>query len=289
MELSDIYFTAFVDDRPDLIVEAERLSWSLVRLGGVSPSRICLHLAPKIDFSRLALARGLGVRLVHTPTWPGLPTSNKIHALKYGDFPSGSSVLILDCDTLVLRRLPKHFPAAVAGKLADKPIGQLSVFQDLFQQAGVPFKVARAGVSGEAIPSHLLDGGVYFIHNVFMEEVKEEWPKWIRYLMRQSSLDSLKWHFDEIAMALAIGANSWAFKRLPPKYNFPVNLALPLSLDCRPIIVHYREHIARSGRLRRVRSSSFLAGNLPRANRAASRANVSLNQFEKARSSTGEH
>lgn len=244
-------FTAYVDNRPDLVLKAERLVWSLVTLGKVPAVEIRLHVSPSVERAELAVASALGVRIVVSEPWDGLPYCNKVKTLL--DEPSGSrgSVMILDCDTVVLRKLPR-IQADLAARPADRAIQSLEYFEQLGKRAGIKIQFTQSDVYGDVVPTELFDGGVYFFSRESINQVRECWPRWISWLEADKSSQHMRQHFDEIALMMAVVEKNWDSKKLSRAFNFPVHRKTPFGADLRPFILHYHNHFTTSGRLRMV-------------------------------------
>lgn len=282
-------YSAFVDNSPKYIDEAELLVWSLVQLGEVRPSDIVLHTPYGFPRSSLPVAHGLGVRVREISSWAELnpesqdrPHYNKIVQLLDGKFQEQQDVVLLDCDVIATRRLAIR-TRGVSGKPADVAAIDLQVLQEVFGGAGVKLSIGRAELDGRPIPKTWLNTGFLAISAEHREEVGHSWAEWARWLAKNVPESQVpKGLSDEIALALALAAKAIPLRRVGPKWNFVVNKKRSIRDDCDPVFVHYRGHFARNGVLRSVPKGGII-GASPRANRRIKGLNRRIAGFREAR------
>lgn len=276
-------YVAYVDNRPDLILKAERLGWSLVTLGRISVSDIRFHVAPTVRVENLAVTSHLGIQCIQSVPWDHLPYCNKVLTLLDEPERSSDSVMILDCDTLAARPI-RELRSEIAARPADRAIAPSSLFRELAARAGLSIAFAGSGFRQQKVPTNLFDGGLYFFSRSMVERMKSEWPKWIAWLEEEESAQGLRPHFDEIALLFAIEENNLRPRRLSEAYNFPVQRKRPFWSDRDPYIIHYHNHIARSGRLRRIPVEPGIGRfSLPMASKRIGLLNRELVKFDELR------
>lgn len=263
------------------------LVWSLVENGGVSPECILLHLSPGVDPSSMPVAKHLGVNFVTVARYPELPYCNKVSQVMFGTLEASTEVVLLDCDTAILRPIGR-IKGEVAGKPAEGgPVGS-SVLRRMFRDAEVSVTLARTDFSRELSPATWFNGGFYFFKTEVLSQLAIEWPRWVEWLRNYEPVASFGQHFDEWAFALAVANCQYDVRRLSRSYNFPVHLATPIWKGAVPKVIHYHNHFAKNGQLRAVPTKpSFGLRGVPLANYAIRRFNRGLSRFYSLRAYVG--
>ena len=174
------------------------------------------------------------------------PQSNKLRFLELPDLVRHDQVLLLDCDTIVVRDpLPHLFRADFTAKIADAPTVPLDTFRQLFSAFGLPMPETsqRCTVRGEpTIP--YFNAGVLAFSSQAMDNLV---PKWIKFNERLiASMELLEGHenfCEQASLSLALAAIGIPFEAVGNAFNFPMHFDDPATAtglaDIDPFIVHY--------------------------------------------------
>ncbi|MHB1620145.1 MAG: methyltransferase domain-containing protein [Sulfuricella sp.] len=174
------------------------------------------------------------------------PQSNKLRFLELPDLARHDQVLLLDCDTIVVRDpLPHLFRAEFTAKIADAPTVPLDTFRQLFSAFGLPMPETsqRCTVRGEPTIPYFNAGVLAFSRRAMDNLV----PKWIKLNERLiASMELLEGHenfCEQASLSLAIAAIGIPFEVVGNAFNFPMHFDDPATAtglaDIDPFIVHY--------------------------------------------------
>lgn len=252
-------FSCVVDEHPRFHLEVLRWYAALSEVAGVTPEDLVVHVvggstSDVLDFLR---SEGVAVRSVD-PFDARSPHCNKISgALRLAeDDPEEGLVVLCDTDVVVLddpRRT--DVPAgAIAGKLVDAPLPPLKVLLRVFEAAGLrappeiplPWDPDQLTVSGNN------NGGLYLVQGPLLRGIATAWGYWAMWILdRLEILENWAVHVDQVAMAMALSAETLASVPLDVRWNTPIHDPTRIPAEPpEPAVIHYHQHLDRLGRIR---------------------------------------
>jgi len=236
------------ENTPKYLAQAVRLVQSIRWFGGALSSAklyVCVVEDIRQDFRDELERYGVTIRVV--PRFSTRhPQSNKLRFLQLEELALHERVLLLDCDTIVVRDPScALFRADFVAKIADVPTVPMDTFRRIFAAFGLPMPQAdqRCTVRGEpAIP--YFNAGVLAFSRRGMDVLV---PKWIE-LNEQliASMELLEGHenfCEQASLSLALAATGTTFEAVGNAFNFPMHFddqaTAPGLADTEPFIVHY--------------------------------------------------
>lgn len=174
------------------------------------------------------------------------PQSNKLRFLELPDIVHYDHVLLLDCDTIVVRDPSSYlFHPGLAAKIADVPTVAMDTFHRVFSVFGVPVPEADqfCTVSGElTIP--YFNAGVLAFSRQAMDTLVPRWIELNQQLIARMELLGEQSNFcEQASLSLALSAIGTPFETLGNAFNFPLHFddaaLAPFLEDVDPFIIHY--------------------------------------------------
>ena len=229
------------DDQP---LKAEALIRSLVRLGGVAPSDIVVHVSADLDAAIVAPLSELGCRVkaLAPPcdTFARNDLLRQLDALCSAD-DDAAGAWLFSLGTAVTAPLSIPTPCAIVGKVADRESVPLEIVETLFRAAGVrlPPVVSCDTASGRVVATQF-DGGLLHVPYSFTAALRDEWRRFTSLVAARPEIaaepqrDRL---IQELSLALAIAALDLPVSYLGANDSFPADAeTLPASYDvARPV------------------------------------------------------
>jgi hypothetical protein len=172
--------------------------------------------------------------------------SNKLRFLELPEVANADRVVLLDCDTVVVREPLGLLSAAdFAAKPADVPTVSHETFEQLFAFFGlkIPQQSARCSVRGEpTIP--YFNAGVLSFSRRAVAELAPVWCEMNRRLIANLELLGKRTNFcEQASLTLALAVSGCSVESLDNKWNFPVHFQKqpPESAfgQTDPAIIHY--------------------------------------------------
>lgn len=174
------------------------------------------------------------------------PVTNKIRFLQQEDLLEYDTVVLLDCDTIIVQDPSSYLKENVfRAKIADLPTMPHHIFEVLFDFFGVPLPKQDyfCTVFGEPTIPYFNTGVLIFPKSALSTLV----PKWIeltKKLVENMELIAGREHFcEQSSMSLALAASGEKFMPLWNEMNFPTHLddmeESPLLHNTDPFIIHY--------------------------------------------------
>ena len=174
------------------------------------------------------------------------PVANKIRFLQQEDILDYETILLLDCDTIIVQDPNRYLSERVfKAKIADLPTMPHDNFAVLFDFFGMPLPTQdySCTVFGEPTIPYFNTGVLIFPRSALSTLV----PKWIEFtntLIENMDLIAGREHFcEQASMSLALASTGQKFKVMGNEMNFPTHLesykksSLLHNID--PIIIHY--------------------------------------------------
>ncbi len=197
------------------------------------------------EFERL----GAFVRVV-TPFDGRHPPSNKLRLLELPEIKAYDTVMLLDCDTIVVQDpWPFLDGRTFQAKMADLPTVPHEVFQRLFQH----FDIKMPGQDYQCNPSGVpticyCNGGVLIFPHQTLSDIVSAWRHFNSALLeRLDLLGTNTFYCEQASLSLAFAAQPVPFSELPLSMNFPLHLTRmdtpPAMHDCDPVILHYHDRV----------------------------------------------
>jgi hypothetical protein len=188
---------------------------------------------------------GAKVHLAHRVS-PRHPPSNKLRFLELAEVEDADRVVLLDCDTIVVREPEGLISAAdFVAKIADHPTTTTEVFESLFAAFGISLPAAdqRCALSGELMIPYFNSGVLSFSRRAMRTLV----PEWIRInsrlIEKMELLKECDRFCEQASLSLALAATNTPFGVLDNGMNFPAHFREePLDsafANTDPVIIHY--------------------------------------------------
>ena len=252
LRASDVVVGLLAENTERMLTQATRLLRSIRWFGGeLAAARVVMAgVGPLAPHSQQTLEL-LGAEIVTVTRFhPNNPTANRLQLLAALLEAPEELLLILDCDTLVVRDpLPHLTLDAFQGKIEGGPTVTDDVFERLFAHFGLT-KAPRAHVmplTGErTIP--YFNAGVLAIPRSLARTLEPVWRKYNQVLADQPELAApCDRHMHQASLALALAETGIPIHELPIALNYQINATHrkpPAGfLDIEPVIIHYH-HLA---------------------------------------------
>ena len=184
------------------------------------------------------------------------PHSNKLRLLDLPEINAYDTVMLLDCDTVVVQDpWPFLDGKAFRAKIADAPTVSQEVFQRLFQHFGLELPGQDYQCTfGSTQTIWYCNGGVLIFPQNTLATLGSAWRRLDAALLeRLDLLGPNPVHCDQASLSLAFAAQPVPFRELPVSMNFPLHLTHldtpPEMQACDPVILHYHDRVDASGYL----------------------------------------
>lgn len=236
------------DCTPKYLEQALRLlqSWRWFA-GSMSEADFHLCVVDEIDHSYRALYEEYGAKVHVVPRASTRhPPSNKLRFLDLPEAGDSDHVVLLDCDTIVVREPTGLISDAdFLAKIADHRTTTPDVFESVFAAFGISLPAAdqRCTVRGESTIPYF-NGGVLAFSRKSMRALVPQWIRINSRLIEQMELLKECSHFcEQASLSLALAATGTSFQVLDNDMNFPAHLREePLDsafAETDPVIIHY--------------------------------------------------
>jgi 2-polyprenyl-3-methyl-5-hydroxy-6-metoxy-1,4-benzoquinol methylase len=254
-----VAYSCVVDAKPIFEWQAFLLVKSLITNVRSEPRDIKVHCLPGVTKTFINLLSNMGVDIIFIEPFGGNhPYCNKIEQCFSAVLFDYEKVFLLDCDLFFLSKpaLSDHFK--FAAKIVDMPSPPLHVLKEIYEDAAIPSPkevpvncaIAKSDVTFE----HNLNGGVYYIDTIKLDDLGKTWKKYAKWLLSHNiELGKFKNHVDQIAMGLALDELEIDVQFLSENINFPVHLPQEriIKLDAREIkVLHYHSNLLPSGQIK---------------------------------------
>ncbi len=245
------------DNNPRFLSQALRLLQSVRWFGGImSGVNFFVCFVDDLDPEYAREFERLGAFVRTLPRYSDRhPHSNKLRFLELPEIQAYDTVMLLDCDTLIVRDPWEHLDGeAFQAKLADIASVPHEVFQRVFAHFGIelPAQDFRCNPAGTPTVWYCNAGVLVFPHAV-LTDLCRAWQHFNNALLEQLELLPHPFHCDQVSLSLAFASCRLPFRELPLEMNFPLHLrefdALPTASRTDPVILHYHDRVDSSGYL----------------------------------------
>ena len=247
------------ENAPKFLSQALRLVQSIRWFGGSMAGVNCfVCVVDECDPDYIREFERLGAFLRIVPRFDNRHGySNKLRFLQLPELESFDTVMLMDCDTVVVQDPSPWLDGRVfQAKIADLPTLPHEIFEDLFRSFGLPVspKSYRCNPGGDPTIWYCNAGVLAFPRSILPKLA----PVWLEYdkalLERLQLLGPHTMFCDQASLALAQAAKQVPFRELPLEMNFPLHLThlppIKAMLESDPVILHYHDRIDASGYLR---------------------------------------
>jgi SAM-dependent methyltransferase len=250
-------FSCVVDAHPRFHLDALRWFASLTRLAGVDPADLVVHsVGPaRTDVLKYLQARGVAVREIE-PFDSRSPHCNKIAgALRLAAEKRHGLLVLTDSDVVVCEdprqlQVPSDKVGMTAVNMANPP---LEVLTSAFAAAGLPLprRTAIPWQPGESTVAGNGNGGLYLVPGVLLPDLARAWAHWAGWLLvRRDLLAAWAHYVDQVAMAMALAAESIETLELDIRWNLPIHVPAIIPADPPiPAIIHYHQQVSPTGQV----------------------------------------
>jgi len=255
---SDLVVGCVTEDRSPFLAQACNLVRSIRWFGGELAAAevvVCAVGGIEAGARRTLEALGAEVRIV-APFDRRNPFANKLQFLSAVATTPRAGVLLLDCDTLVVRDpLPLLLPEKMMAKIAPFPTVPPEIFARLFRHFHLPLPPAAYVNSFTATPTILYcNSGVVFLPSALARELVPVWRDFnSRLAARLDLLHPCERHCNQASLSLALAACPVPFAAAPFELNYQLNathVAPPLGyFAVDPAILHYHDRMSPDGTL----------------------------------------
>jgi hypothetical protein len=260
MTLPNVVFACVAEPNVKYLDQAMRLLLSLRWFGGsLAHSRFVLGTTGAIPLEYRRVFDQYRAEVVPVPRFDiRHGPSNKISLMKSPELAGHDSVVVMDCDTVIVRDPARWIQTSgIDAKTADLPTVTPDELDALFQYVGAspPPREFRHELTGDCCAAYC-NSGVITIAETQREIFGREWDTWNQRLLdAPASLRFDRTFLDQASLAIAIHLSGLHFRPLPAEMNFPVHLparAYPETWQHRdPHVIHYHDLARADGTLRR--------------------------------------
>ncbi|MFV5318689.1 class I SAM-dependent methyltransferase [Priestia megaterium] len=194
---------------------------------------------------------GAFVRIVKRFSTEHAP-SNKLRFLELSETASYDTVMLMDCDTVIVQDPLKYikgdrFQAAMAGMATVSH----KTFEKLFSHYNLPMpeKEFKTSFKGNQMIWYC-NAGVLIFPQEILPSFLSTWKKYVHDLVANKHLLKKFFFCEQAALTLAYYAEDIPFEELPKEMNYHLNpKILYTGKKVDPIIIHYHDYINNKGYL----------------------------------------
>ena len=227
MSERDVVLGCVADSTPKYLAQALRLVQSVRWFGGaLSDARLIVCVVDSIDpVSRGAFERyGAQVRIVER-FHRASPFANKLRLLELPELMSFDTVVLLDCDTIMVQDAsPLLTPNVMQARIAGYPTVSTRTFRKLFAhfRMTLPSEDFRCCVSGDPTIWYCNDG-VVVLPSAVVNDFARVWRSFALAVCENPRLSRLVQNFcTQASLTLAYSACPIPFAPLPLAANCPI-------------------------------------------------------------------
>lgn len=256
MPASDVVLGCVAENTPKYLSQALRLVQSVRWFGGEwSEAAFIVCVIDTIDAAtREAFERnGATVRLVQR-FHRANPFANKLRLLELPELRSFGTVMLLDCDTIMVQDVSTLLtPDVLQARMAGYPTVSTNQFRKLFGHftMRMPSEDFRCSVTGDPTIWYCNDGVVVLPSAL----AKDFFPTWRAFALAVCNsprlLSGVQNFCTQASLTLAYFAQPVPFAPLPLAANCPIpdgcNASHEAIVSCDPAIIHYHHRVGSDG------------------------------------------
>ena len=251
---SSVVIGCVAENNSKYLAQALRLVQSIRWFGGkISSAKIVVCVVDGINsIYKMELQRySADIRIVER--YSNIhPQSNKLKFLQQPDLKEYQTILLLDCDTVVIQDPTRYFTTEhFCAKIADGPTISSQLFKKIFAcfQLPLPKEEFRCTVRNTpTIP--YFNAGVLKFSQLSLFELIPKWLELNEKLIKQINILGKSSNFcEQASLSLAIASTNTKFGLFGNEMNFPVHHKdyVPLLGNVDPLLIHYHSHTNPSG------------------------------------------
>ncbi|MGN2275042.1 methyltransferase [Priestia megaterium] len=221
--------------------------------GSMAGVNIIVCMVEEVDssFAEKLSKWGVFIRIVKRFSTEHAP-SNKLRFLELPETASYDTVMLMDCDTVIVQDPLKYikgdkFQAAMAG------VATVShqTFENLFSHYDLPLPKQDFKTSFKGEPMiWYCNAGVLIFPQKILPSFLSTWKKYVYDLVEHRYLLKKFFFCEQAALTLAYYAENIPFEELPKEMNYHLNpKILYTEKRVNPVIIHYHNHINENGYL----------------------------------------
>lgn len=254
----EIVVGCVAENNPRFLAQAYRLALSLRQFGGAlarARMLVCVVGGIAPEDRRRFEAAGAEIALVERFDRRNSP-ANKLQLFAPALASGARGVLLLDCDTIVVRDpLPLLVGGALEAKIVDVPSVTHDAFERAFRHYGLTLPRRRYRTT--LLPERTIlycNTGVVFLTAEVAREIVPVWREWnARILDTLDLLGPCAHHCHQASLSLALAARPVPFAEASAALNFPLHMShlplVPALLETDPAILHYHDEVDAEGLL----------------------------------------
>lgn len=212
---------------------------------------------------------GAFVRIVKRFSTEHAP-SNKLRFLELPETASYDTVMLMDCDTVIVQDPLKYikgdkFQAAMAGMATVSH----ETFKSLFSHYNLPLPAQEFKTSFKSEPMiWYCNAGVLIFPQKILPSFLSTWKKYVHDLVENKHLLEKFFFCEQAALTLAYYTENVPFEELPKEMNYHLNpKILYTGKKVDPIIIHYHKYINNKGYLSKKTQDPHLLKMVQRFNK----------------------
>lgn len=246
------------DNKPKFLSQALRLLQSLRWFGGECAGAnffVCVVDGVDPVYAREFERLGAFVRVVERFSSIH-PYSNKLRFLELPEIVHYDTLLLLDCDTVVVGDLwPYLDGTAFQAKIVDLVTVPHEIFEDLYPHFGIKLPKKKYKTNPGGTPTvWYCNSGVLVFPKKTIDSIGRAWLRYDRELLENIDLlGEYKTFCDQVSLSLAYELEDVPYSELPIEMNFPAHLTDIKATEemniCDPVIIHYHDKVDQSGYL----------------------------------------
>jgi hypothetical protein len=256
--MENVILSCVGENAPGWHHKMENLVLSMRLLGGsLAGCPIIVNVVDDVDadFRRRMEARDAEVRVVPRVD-PRLPVANKLHMLDLAATDSFDTLVMLDCDVVVVGDVA---PEISRHRLRGLPAGRSHIGAETWSRLYAALEIPEPAqdmvlsVSGER--SHpYINSGVLFVPRAVCSPLRQTWYSHMQWLLGPAGVELMgrPVHRDQIPLALSLATLGLEVDPLPRNLNLSTTASQPVPREFRgqegpPFILHYHRSINAEG------------------------------------------
>jgi len=246
----NVKFSCVVDQHPRFGRQAFVWASSLLTYGGADVDSLVIHTVGEYASEYKSIFDDWGIETqVVQPFDPRHPNSNKLAQLDSPTLHSADYVVLFDCDIAFCGNISQWIGGdTIRARIASSGGLPADRWTTLFDAAGLslpPGRVEALVTRASTLPTYV-NGGFYVIPQPILQQLREAWPRWNRWLLERKDLIKPFAEFtDQISFAMSCEELHLRVDHLPPEANFDTVYMPPWirtpqpGAGFHPMVLHY--------------------------------------------------